>query len=328
MGALYSAKSWCELWFGQFDQAIKDASGALEPLKASADVESKGWSINVMQWSHLFKGDFDRVFILKEDLFRITGERNLRYVFALNAVTLANTYRGNWEVAVTEGQKAVKIAEDLSNDYMVSLTAGFISLTYNLKGDFARAQEYAEIAIHRATSSVDRAWAETYLALVWCKTGQAAKAIKILTTLVEQARSVHYVPNEVVNTLNLGEAYIWAGEYDKAKKLLSDGLQLASRCSYKYCIVKAHRLLGEITLEINASQAGTHFEKAIALSDEIGAQNELALSYAGYGRYHRHQGQVTKARDYLTKALEIFDSLDTLKEPDKLKKELTELPDG
>jgi hypothetical protein len=43
------------------------------------------------------------------------------------------------------------------------------------------------------------------------------------------------------------------------------------------------------------------------------------------GRYHKQQGNVEEARKYLTDALEIFERLGTLNEPDKLKKELTEL---
>jgi flagellin-specific chaperone FliS len=60
---------------------------------------------------------------------------------------------------------------------------------------------------------------------------------------------------------------------------------------------------------------------------EIKAENELALAYAGYGRLHKHQDKVGQAREYLTKALEIFERLGTLLEPDKVREELAELPE-
>jgi len=44
------------------------------------------------------------------------------------------------------------------------------------------------------------------------------------------------------------------------------------------------------------------------------------------GRFHKQQGNVEQAREYLTKALEIFERLGTLIEPDKVKKALAELP--
>jgi hypothetical protein len=49
------------------------------------------------------------------------------------------------------------------------------------------------------------------------------------------------------------------------------------------------------------------------------------LAYADYGRLHKQQGQFVQAREYLTKAMESFERLGTLIEPDKVKKELAKL---
>lgn len=68
------------------------------------------------------------------------------------------------------------------------------------------------------------------------------------------------------------------------------------------------------------------FEQAILIFQEIKAENELALAYSGMGRYHKKQGNTEQAREYLTKALEIFERLGTLIEPDKVREELADLP--
>jgi hypothetical protein len=52
----------------------------------------------------------------------------------------------------------------------------------------------------------------------------------------------------------------------------------------------------------------------------------LAHSYAGYGRLHKQQRRIPEAREYLTRALEIFVRLGTLIEPDRVRRELAELP--
>jgi hypothetical protein len=54
----------------------------------------------------------------------------------------------------------------------------------------------------------------------------------------------------------------------------------------------------------------------------------LALAFAGYGRCYKLKGQIAQAREYLTKALEIFEGLGTLIEPDKVRKELAGLPEA
>jgi tetratricopeptide (TPR) repeat protein len=84
--------------------------------------------------------------------------------------------------------------------------------------------------------------------------------------------------------------------------------------------------LGEIALKANPARAVSHFEKSIAVLQEIKAENDLALAYAGYGRLQKQQNQFAQAREYLMKALEIFERLGTLIEPDKVREILAELP--
>ena len=68
--------------------------------------------------------------------------------------------------------------------------------------------------------------------------------------------------------------------------------------------------------------------EVIAVLREIQAENELALAYADYGRLHKQQGDFTPARAYLTQALEIFERLGTLGEPEKVRQTLAALPEG
>ena len=123
----------------------------------------------------------------------------------------------------------------------------------------------------------------------------------------------------------LGEGHWLAGEDDKARQMLEKGLKIAERCGARYYIGFAQRLLGEIVLRTNPAQAVSHFEKSIAVFQEIKAESALATAYAGYGRLHKLQGNVEQAREYLTKALEIFERLGTLIEPDKVREELADL---
>jgi tetratricopeptide (TPR) repeat protein len=136
------------------------------------------------------------------------------------------------------------------------------------------------------------------------------------------------MPSVIPTTCTLGEGYWLAGDDDKARQTLEEGLEMADSCGVRYYAGFAQRLLGELALKTNPTQAALHFEKSMAVLREIKAENELALAYAGYGRLHKQQGQIGQAREYLTKALEIFERLGTLIEPDKVKEELAELPKG
>ena len=72
----------------------------------------------------------------------------------------------------------------------------------------------------------------------------------------------------------------------------------------------------------------THFEQSIALLRAIHAENELALAYAGYGRLQKQLSHLAQARASLTRALETFERLGTLGEPDKVRQALAGLPGG
>jgi tetratricopeptide (TPR) repeat protein len=126
--------------------------------------------------------------------------------------------------------------------------------------------------------------------------------------------------------ISLAEAYSLAGECDKAEEVCKTALQIAECSGARPSLGTAHRLLGEIALKTNPDEAPPHFDKAISIFREIKAENQLALAYSGMGRYHKQEGNTEEAREYLTNALEIFERLGTLIEPDKAREELAELP--
>ena len=79
-------------------------------------------------------------------------------------------------------------------------------------------------------------------------------------------------------------------------------------------------------MKTNPAKSPGHFEKSIVVLREIKAENELGMAYSGCGRYHKQQGNIGQAREYLEEALEIFERLGTLIEPDRVRKELADLP--
>jgi len=200
-------------------------------------------------------------------------------------------------------------------------------MAYTCKGDLARAVEYGELAVQKAPTPADKAWGQRALGWALCRAGEPNRGIELLTAALTIVQTGHRMPAVIPTTCNLGEGYWLAGEDDKATQTLEEGLEIAERCGTRYYLGFAHRLFGEIALKNNPAQAASQFEKSITIFREIKAENELALAYAGYGRLHKQQGKVGQAREYLTKALEIFERLGTLIEPDKVREELAELPE-
>jgi class 3 adenylate cyclase/tetratricopeptide (TPR) repeat protein len=332
-GAFYAGKGWCEWWFGYFDQSVQSASKAAELSETTGDAERAGWAYELLQWNHVCKGDFYQAITVKGDVDRMIEQQfNLRTsVYAFCAAVWAYTFLGRWDEAVEEGQAALRVAEKFSDRGLVSFAASSISMTYCSKGDLVQAVKYGELAVERALTPAEKFWAQGFLAWAWSRAGEAPRGIELLPGIVSAHRVGRFKFGEIGFIGCLGEAYFVAGEYDKAAQTLQEGLKLAENCGLRFWVVRSQRLLSEVMLKINPHQvkeplAAPYFEESIAISHEIKAENELALAYAGYGRLHWGQGKIAQAREYLTKALEIFERLGTLQEPDRVREALAQLP--
>jgi tetratricopeptide (TPR) repeat protein len=327
LGAFYARIGTCEWTSGYTERAIQTTTKAAELCEAAGNAEGARFAYFVLAWCHLYKANYDKVITSKEDALRkLEQQFNLRiYVFAMCPASRAYAYLGRFDQALKDGKAALKVAEEYSDDSLISFAAMIISWICIVKGDLDSAIEYGDLAVQKAHTPADRAWAQGILAWAWCRSGEPNRGIESLTATLPIQRASRYRPTEIHFMLILGEGYWLAGEYDKARQTLEEVLQLAERCEFRFHRAWAQRLLGEIAADTNPSQAAFCFEKAIALFHEIKSENELALTYAGYGRFHEHQGNIEKAREYLTNALEIFERLGTLIEPDKVRRELAEL---
>jgi class 3 adenylate cyclase/tetratricopeptide (TPR) repeat protein len=330
LGVFYARMAQCEWWLGDFNQVIQRGAKAVELCKDAGNIEGVDSANMAMQWSYVYTSDYDTVLAMKEDILHMAEQQFdlRRYVYRFCAVSLAYSELGRWDEAVKEGQEALNVAEEFSDKSTISMANFIIGIAYLYKGDLDRAIEYEELALQKAPTPADQAWPQSFLAWAWCRAGEPHRGIEILVPMVQMYRAVRYGSGEVFCMLFLGEGYWLAGEYDKARQTLEECLELSEWLGMKNYLGWGHRLMGEIALKTNLEQATTHFEQSITILREIKAENELALAYAGYGRFYKQQGNMDQARVYLTKALEILERLGTLIEPDKVREELAGLPEG
>jgi class 3 adenylate cyclase/tetratricopeptide (TPR) repeat protein len=328
LGAYYGRVGTCEWSFGNFKQALQTNSKASELCNIAKNPIEAGYAYMQLAWDHLYLGDFKQVLIFKDLTMRAMERQfNLRICsWALQAASWAYSYMGQWDQAVKEGEEALRIAEEFSDNSVASFAAWILCLAYTYKGDLSRALEYGEMAVQRAPTPADRAWAQGAYAFALGRAGEIDKPIEILANLVPVYRAANFVPGSPT-MLWLVEGYIQAGEYHKASQTLDELMAIAKRCEMRFLLGSGYRFAGEISVKTNPEDSAGFFEKSIALLKEINAENELAMAYAGYGRLHKQQGNVFEAKEFLTRALEIFERLGTLIEPDRVREELAGLPE-
>ncbi|MBW1887988.1 MAG: hypothetical protein JRI52_06520 [Deltaproteobacteria bacterium] len=328
MGAFYSRMGACEYHIDNTDRVIQTLTKATKLCESAGNAEDAGQAYSYLVWAHLVKGEYSKALAFKEDVLRMIEQRfNPRYlVRGLCGASTAYTYLGRWDEGVEDGRKALKVAEESSQNDLLCITASYLSLLYTRKGDLGQAVEYGELAVQKAPTPFQKAMGQRVLGLALCRAGETKRGIELL----DAALSIHQSALLQSSTTKcyLGEGYWLAGKDGKARQMLEDVLETLESSERRGIYLGiAHRLLGEIALKDNPAQASLHFERSIAVFQEIKAENELALAYAGYGRFHRKQDQIDRAREYLSKALEIFERLGTLIEPDRVRKNLEGLPE-
>jgi tetratricopeptide (TPR) repeat protein len=330
LGAFYSRRGHCEYSFGQFAQGIKTLTKAAELCEAAGNIEDAGFAYTWLEWSHLYRSDYDRVLAVKEKLLQTMERRfNLRwYVMGLCGASRARICLGRWDGAAQEAQEALKVAKEFSDNSLIAFATWTLSIAYTWKGDLSMAIELVELALQKAPTPADKAWTQRGLGWALCRAGNTNRGIELLTTALKTFRAQRWMPGLIPTICTLGGGYWLAGEDNKAKQMLEEAMEIADRSGARYYIGFAQRFLGEIALKTNPNQAATHFEQSITVFQEIKSENELALAYVGSGRLYKKQNQIIQAREYLMKALEIFERLGTLLEPEKVREILAELPEA
>jgi len=328
LAKFYSVLTGCAFSFGNFDQCIETGTKAIEYAKASGHLENALESYATILWSYNYKADYHKIHTLKKEFLSYL-EKNFDLrgnVYCYYAIAWAYMQMGQCHKSLETATKAFNMAKKFSQNNPICISCSMIAAAYTIKGDIDHALKYAEMSLSYATIPGDEIRARSFHAWILCHAGEAHRGVEILATNLQICKAIRFQPGVIYNSHWLGEGYWMAGEYDKAIQTLNNLLDQAKQYKTPLYFGIAHYFLGEIFLEDDPEEASSHFEKSINTFQELKAEYYLARAYSGYGRYHKQQGDLMQARQYLVKALEIFERLEILNEPDKVKEELASLP--
>jgi tetratricopeptide (TPR) repeat protein len=125
----------------------------------------------------------------------------------------------------------------------------------------------------------------------------------------------------------LADAYLTAGDYERAHQTLLELHGATARSGAKFFLGASGRGLGEVALaQGDREEAVRRLEAAIDTLRASGSENELGLALGALGRAKRLGGDDVEARAIAQEALAILDRLGTLEEPDRLRYELVAEP--
>jgi class 3 adenylate cyclase/tetratricopeptide (TPR) repeat protein len=312
---------------GEFQLLRGDVRGmeslrrAVAAAEAGGHVLAAGMAYSMLTWGHFWSADYEQVATCQAKALHAFEERfDLTFcMHARTAAAFALSHQGRWRDAIREGEQALELGHTYRDDSVVSFSAAILAQALASQGAVEQAVHFGRLAVDKARTPFNQLLSQSFLGFALCRHGQVEEAVEVLAGLqpMFEGGGIDYAA--VFNGLYLGEAYWRAGRHAESQQALATAIARAESIGMRWFAASARRILGEVTDDEG------HFEGAIAVLQEIGAENELALAYAGYGQLLQQQGRTDEARGHLTLALEIFERLGTQLEPDRVREALRDL---
>jgi transcriptional regulator with XRE-family HTH domain/tetratricopeptide (TPR) repeat protein len=307
-GAYLHALAHCHWAFGRLRDGIAVGQRAAALCQMAGQFERAGLALFAAQICHLALGEYDQTrehTALIEQALRREGDLR-HYVRAVAVHAYADAFQGRWATAIPTAQRALALAEEFAGEtprapggdlgHLLFWAHNALALIYGLQGALGPASEHAALAVAHAHALGDQVWAHATQGWIWCRAGDVARGLERLAPSVAIYKSESFAAGTAMHQTFLGESYLRAGQLDAAHAALADVVARTERWGMPLEQGMAHRLLGELALETAPAAAAAHLERAVALLASIGAENELALALAAYGRLHEQDGDALRAR--------------------------------
>ena len=227
---------------------------------------------------------------------------------ALRLIAWAEFDRGRWRAAYAAASEGAELASELDQRTTACACLGLLAEVDAATGDDEACSAHAAtaIAIARATGlGYYRERAERALGRLELAQGRVAEAIERLEQVQQRLERAGNWEANVTPAWDLVEAYVRAGELEKARALLSRAEEAMPPVSAaeEATIQRCHGIVAD---EESFEAA---FERALELHEAEPFPFEQARTRLAYGERLRRAGERRRARDKLRAALAEFDEL-------------------
>ncbi len=264
-----------------------------------------------------------------------TGERALRFFEsrqnlwwacrALYQLSPAANASGQWKQGLEYCRRALEHGQEMNDLRLKSSGWWRTGSTHIQRGDFDSGLRCCEQAFALNPIPFDAAMARGVHGYGLVKAGNLRTGIAELADAVAWLEKSNLRYTRSLYTLWLAEGYLRQGQERRAQRLLEEILTTSRERGYRHLEGVAHRLLGECLTPDDPARAAIHLAEALRILEEIGSRNEFAKTLAAKGGLRRSAEDSDEARQFLERAIEIFEALGTVDGPLRVRASLAEL---
>jgi class 3 adenylate cyclase/tetratricopeptide (TPR) repeat protein len=243
------------------------------------------------------------------------GMASLPSVFARTWLAWSLAELGEFVEGIALGEAAVAIAEGTDLAYTQVVAAWGLGTVHIVRGDTERAipiLERALVVTRMADTPLLFPFVAAALGAAYALTGRVGDALPLLEQSLGQSDSLNLVAHRALRLAWLGEAFVLAGQIERAGEQAARALTLAERLGERGSEAYARRLMGEIAARREppdvAAALAAHRD-AFRLATELAMRPLVARCHLGLAEAHRSGGAPAEARAELATAVESLRSL-------------------
>jgi len=200
---------------------------------------------------------------------RLTSDKE-DLMYIYNQIGLIYLRMGYLDDALLYFSRSLSLARDLGNKSMQASVLNNIARIYDNKGELDKALGYYEESLRLEADEKEKATTYNNIALIYDRKGEYKKAVEYFQRAIEISERYGYYRGASIVKLNLGNTHRKMKDYEKAEKYILEGLEGVRKVGDKYW---------------------------------------EALGYYGLGLLYRDKGDKKTAKDYFTRAYDLYKSI-------------------
>ncbi len=218
-------------------------------------------------------------------------------------------FRSEYTTALEYYFKALKIAERLNDDEVISECHSEIGIVYKSQGKYDLALVHNGEALEYARHSGDSSWTAVCYAnqgAIYLKKGYFTIALSNYLTALKTFEKLDQKRRMGACYLNVGKIYAAQSDFEPALKYYNLALVNSLETGSKINVAESYQSLGQAWLNKKRPKvARNYLDSALVILNESGYSHGMNNCFSNIGHTYKLEHQYIKAAEYYRKALEL-----------------------
>ncbi|MEO0270781.1 MAG: tetratricopeptide repeat protein [candidate division WOR-3 bacterium] len=304
---------------GEYDRAIEFYKKSLRIFEEIGDKLWIGVAYNNLGNIYQNKGEYENAIEFYQRSLKICEEIGNTHGIgaAYNNLGGVYFYKGEYDRAIEFFQKFLRICEEIGDKHGIGYASNNLGVLYTYKDEYDKAIEFyekglkinEEIGEKRAIGRIS-----SNLGMVYFNKGEYDMAIKFYKKSLIISEEIGDKRGMGIASENLGRIYLEIGKLKESEGYLLKSKNIFEEIGDKFELIETYCLFSRLLIKKGEKfeKAIEESERALKLAEEINSKDGKAICYFTCGKiYSKFSDMIyqTKAKEYLKKAIEIYQEL-------------------